>query len=521
MKSLRNYLYILAFLEGGSVMACELFGAKMIAPFFGSSLYVWAAALGVTLTALMIGYYIGGYVSAKRKSESNIYWVLVAAGILLMVMPYVGKFAMSACINLSVQLGATLSMTCFMLPPLLLMGMTSPLIINRINEEVDQTGKSAGSVYAISTFGGIISTFLIGFYLLPEFGIKNPALVYGLLLLIFPLGSLIKNKKKLAIGVVLGVSLIVFTNFKKETIESPYYRLQYESEGTLGQLKVIDEMYKTKSRGPQFGRTLLVNNTAQSVMDLKATGFSLWDWAYYFPTAVSMYPKGSKVLLLGLGGGTLVKQFKRLDFKIDVVELDKRIKEIAIKYFYVDPKTNIVVDDARHYINTTKKKYDIVTMDLFLNETPPAHVLSLESFEKTKEILTERGIIMINFYGYLKGEKGKASRSLYKTLVKAGYDTKLFVTPGSEGDRNLILLGCVNKVDFTKTNYAEGTMPILGDITQYFVDPNTLDLEDAIIVTDEIPALEKIYIPAALDWRKSVNLVYTENFIKQDFHLIN
>ena len=63
MKSSRQYLYLLSFLEGGSVMVCELVGAKMLAPVFGTSLYVWAAVLGITLGGLMSGYFFGGILS--------------------------------------------------------------------------------------------------------------------------------------------------------------------------------------------------------------------------------------------------------------------------------------------------------------------------------------------------------------------------------------------------------------------------------------------------------------------------
>jgi hypothetical protein len=80
MNPKRNILFTLAFIEGASVMACELFSAKMIAPFFGGSLYVWAAVLGITLLALMSGYYLGGSISAKATKKNLVYWILILAG---------------------------------------------------------------------------------------------------------------------------------------------------------------------------------------------------------------------------------------------------------------------------------------------------------------------------------------------------------------------------------------------------------------------------------------------------------
>ena len=68
-KQLLRLLYVLSFIEGGAVMGAELVSAKMIAPYFGNSLYVWASVLGVTLTSLMIGYLIGGRLSVKSKNR--------------------------------------------------------------------------------------------------------------------------------------------------------------------------------------------------------------------------------------------------------------------------------------------------------------------------------------------------------------------------------------------------------------------------------------------------------------------
>lgn len=503
MQSNRTILFLLAFLEGASVMACELFGAKLTAPFFGSSLYVWAAVLGVTLFALMSGYYLGGFLSAKSKSQNQVYWILLLAGFFMMIMPHTSVLIMSKTIYMSVQWGSTLSLLIFMFPPLLFMGMTSPIIINMINKHLDETGKSAGSVYAISTFGGIIATFLVGFYLLPEFGIKWPCFVIGLLLAAVPLGILLKKKLfASALFIIPFLSTGYLNAVKAETI-NPQMKVLYETEGVLGQIKVVDMPYPTFKRGVRQGRALMINSTIQTILDLENPEYDLWDWSRFFPTVLSIYPPGSDALLLGLGGGTLVQQFERLNFKTDVVELDQRIKDIALEYFFIDPKTNIIVDDARHYINTCEKKYDIVTLDLFLNETPPAHVLTVESFTKIKKMLKPGGMVMMNFYGHTTGEKGRASRSILKTFKAAGFEVELLATPGNENHRNLFFLASLEKKDFTKTNYTEPISEPITDITKYFIYKSTIDTSDAMLLTDNCPILEKIYLPAALDWRQT------------------
>ena len=100
--SKKNYLFLLSFLEGGAVMACELIGAKLLAPFFGTSLYVWAAALALTLGGLTLGYFIGGKLSKKYAgSKELLYWVLITAGLLLIIMPFSSELIMNRTIDFS------------------------------------------------------------------------------------------------------------------------------------------------------------------------------------------------------------------------------------------------------------------------------------------------------------------------------------------------------------------------------------------------------------------------------------
>ena len=129
----KKLLLSLAFIEGACVMAVELLGAKMIAPFFGSSLYVWASVLGVTLFALMVGYYLGGYFSEKWKNQNGVLWILLAGGTLIALMPYSSMWIMTTMIDSSIQVGSTVSVIVFLMPPLIFMGMTSPMLINLIN----------------------------------------------------------------------------------------------------------------------------------------------------------------------------------------------------------------------------------------------------------------------------------------------------------------------------------------------------------------------------------------------------
>ncbi len=511
----KKLLLSLAFIEGACVMAVELLGAKMIAPFFGSSLYVWASVLGVTLFSLMVGYYLGGYFSEKWKNQNAVLWILIAGGTLIALMPFSSMWIMTSMIDSSIQVGSTISVLVFLMPPLILMGMTSPMLINLINSSVDKSGKTAGMVYAISTMGGIFGTFLIGFYLLPNFGVNAPCLIFAASIMILPIVLLIKKNFIKTASCMIPFFIILFANSSAMENDHRTIKLLYESEGVLGQVKVYDMPYQTQFQGLNKGRILMVNNTAQTIGNVSDLTRDLWDYSYYFPSAVSTYPEGSDVLLLGLGGGSLLHHFDRLKFKTDVVELDQRVEDVAIDYFDVNPKTNIVVDDARHFLNICTKKYDVIMMDLFLNETPPAHVLTQESFKRAKQLLKEDGVIVINFYGYISGEKGLAARSIYKTLGSVGLNVEILPTPGIEKHRNLIFIAGENLPDFNDNSYELPNLPKLVDLNSELIDTDNIDFGSASILIDSKPELEKMYLSAALDWR-AVSIEYNLKMLLEE-----
>lgn len=513
----KKYLFFLSFIEGGSVMACELIGAKLLAPFFGTSLYVWAAALALTLGGLTTGYFLGGRFSKKYEgSFSLLYIVLILAGLLLIIMPFTSNWIMDLMIELPLETGAIISLLIFMLPPLVFMGMVSPIIINLLTEEAKSAGNSAGTVYAVSTLGGILFTFLMGFYIIPNFGLQMPAIITGLFLLLFPLISLFKQNVKFAsIALLVGVifSLLSLKPIEQYTDE---YKILYQSEGILGQVKVVDHPSYEITPDHREGRALIVNNTLQTYVGLENNlQYSIWNWANYFPTAASIFPKKSDVLLLGLGGGTIVKQLDQLEFNTDVVEIDRRIWEVSLEYFNLNPKTNVIIDDARHHVRITNRKYDIVIFDTFLSEAVPEHLVTIEGFEDTKKILDQEGMIMINFYGYIKGELGVAARSVYKTLLESGFYVDILATPGEESSRNLIFLATLKEKDFLLTDYDDPNFNKIENLYDHFIDHREIDTSNAYILSDKKPRLAKLYARAARAWKKSYNEYYHKYFIKE------
>jgi spermidine synthase len=252
-------------------------------------------------------------------------------------------------------------------------------------------------------------------------------------------------------------------------------------------------------------RVLFVNRHPQSMINVQ-NGYSLWPYPHAVAVAASIKPPGSKTLILGLGGGSIVDEFLRLGFNVDACELDERIVSVAREFFHLDPQCNVMLDDARHYVRTNKKLYDVIVMDLFNGEQPPAHLMTADSFAEIRQILRTDGLVIINFPGFLTGDAGLAARSVVRTLMYSGFHTKLIATPGKEEERNLVFVASPLPLDYSRLSPERQnsccTEMMKVPIPLPLRDGTTVGLGDALIFTDEKPTLEIVQLKASEIWRK-------------------
>ena len=188
------FLFLVLLVEGGSLMAVELVGAKLIAPYYGNSLYVWAAVLATTLGGLTIGYYTGGKLSLSQPNIKTMLKIISASAVLVLLMPMISGAVMSATLGLELRTGIVLSCVIFLMPPLIAFGMVGPMAVRLMTTNVENVGKVAGTVYFTSTVGGIATTFLFGFYLIPFWGLKMSAYLTGSALALLPIIFFLSSK---------------------------------------------------------------------------------------------------------------------------------------------------------------------------------------------------------------------------------------------------------------------------------------------------------------------------------------
>ena len=164
--------YFISVITGGTLMACELLSARLISPYFGNSLYVWAATIGTTMIGLAGGYFFAGYFSEKSLSKKALMIALAAISTFVFVLPYFSSFIQTMFLDFEIRVGIFISTLIFNFPLYVLFGLFSPLIIDIITEAKENTGEFAGRIYGISTLSGVVFIFLAGYYFLPETGTK-------------------------------------------------------------------------------------------------------------------------------------------------------------------------------------------------------------------------------------------------------------------------------------------------------------------------------------------------------------
>jgi len=501
----------LSFIEGACVMAAELLGAKLLAPFFGSSLYVWSSVMAVTLIGLAMGYFIGGFYSGKQHAEKRLYSIMVVGAIIIALMPFTVQMCFALFSSMNLLPSVLISSIFLLVPPVFLMGMVSPLIISLIDVDFKSPGKSSGTVYAVSTVGGILATFLFGFYIIPFLGLSIPCIATAIFLGLIPCTMLLMKKSFLPLFLVGGIWFSL-QSLKLNKVNSRIKVLELQ-EGILGQLLVVDYpndyYYSDSSRRGQTSRWLFVNRISQTMDDkfarLEKGEERYFTYVYKIAGILdTLVDKNKKILLLGLGGGSVANYLSGKGYSIEACELDTRIYDVAKTYFGLSEKVKVTIDDARHFINVSRKKYDVVIFDTFKGEEAPNHVLTKQSLEKLKAMLNPDALVFVNSFGYWKDKRGKGMRSIYATFINAGFKTSVFPTEANEDQRNLLFVSSVSR------NFSNDDFLKIGN-----------EIEDAEVLDDNKPIFEKMNSLAALSWRKAAIRTFLYDSLQRQLPFFN
>lgn len=249
----RAGLYLTVFLTGASVMVIELLGTRMIAPFYGASLYVWSSLISVTMIALATGYFIGGY-WADRARRTGLSLIIALAALLTLFIPWATRTVLLATDPLGLRMGAFVSSLVLFLPSLTFLGMVGPFAIKLTTSQLEGVGTISGSIYAVSTLGSVVGTLILGFYLFPLVGSREILIGAGVLLFLLAIVLSLFEQKRLGKALTVLPSVLLaaagllllpkVVDAGHQNTRGGQFKLVSEQESLYGWVRVIDQPAK-------------------------------------------------------------------------------------------------------------------------------------------------------------------------------------------------------------------------------------------------------------------------------------
>jgi spermidine synthase len=521
--------YLIVFLASACTLVLELVAGRILAPFIGVSLYTWTSIIGVCLAGISVGNYLGGVLADRHGSRRTLGIILLAGGIsslvilplaamdLTTLMPRVGPEAIARDVWLMARI--VLLTTLLFLPPVLILGMVSPIVIKLAVTDLRHTGSVAGKIYAFSTAGSILGTFLTGFYLVATFGTRTVVLGCGIVLIgmAFIFGDFFGRQgtraerrvatAALAIGAAVLALLIFLINprhtfamTRADALDSGCYR-----ETNYFCIKVTDHESRRDGR---ILKTLVLDHLIHSYNSVEDPTFLEYGYIQVYAEMVEYvaqtYPQ-YRAFFVGGGGYTLPRQMEALrpDAHIVVTEIDPGVTQTNFEQLGLRRDTKIVTynADARQIVEEYqgREKFDLVFGDAFNDLQVPYHLTTREFAGKIRNMLKDDGIYLALVIDKING--GQFMPAYVKTVqqeFKYTYilaDGPLF---NSQFPNTFLVAATDTPIDFERLKTIRGqgrNGEVLTNVMPREQMDEWLRRADPIILTDDYAPADNLVAP--------------------------
>ncbi len=478
---------------GASVMILELLGSRLLAPYYGSTLFVWGSLIGVVMAGLSIGYWYGGKRADINSSYSAFSLLIFGAGVYTLFLTIVSAdiFRFVLALNLGERYGPLAAAMLVLGIPSLLLGAVSPFAIKLSTASLARVGRTAGNIYSLSTVGSIIGTFATAFILVPALGVSTILYSLSTVLIVVSLVGLANRFRAISV-VVISISL-VFSAAGQASAGG----IIYEKETLYHRLIVQDNTISGT-------RTLLLDNHFHSAMDLRDPDRIVFQYTKYFHLGPAFSPEIMNVLFIGGGGFSGPKQFLRdyPNMNIDVVEVDPEVIRVAKEYFLVpeSPHLRVFAQDGRTFLSETDRIYDLIILDAYAKSYVPFHLMTREFHELAFSRMSDDGILISNMITSLTGRTSDLFRAELKTMQDIFSSIKIYPVSGDAGGivQNVMVLaqkdGLELDIDAVRENANSVVKIDLNDILdRQYISP--IDNVGSVILTDDFAPVENFLNP--------------------------
>lgn len=500
----QKVVLFVVFITGACVLVIEVVANRILAPYFGSTIYSVSSIISVVLAALSFGYYLGGKYADANPQIHLFYRIIFFSGLSTIILEILVLTVLPRTAYLLHPIYGPLIASIFLFSlPSFLLGMLSPFAIKLQEIKLPKigVGKLSGEIFFASTFGSIFGSLLTGFYLIPNFGIRAIITAVGILLTLLGFcgwffsdvkkNITFKNKRLIAAFLVSSLLISILTAYKE--ISNPNTR--YIKDGVYEQIVVYDSYYKGKPA------RLLAQDAGYSsgiYLDSKELAF---EYTKYYVLYKLFKTEIKNALFLGAGAYTtpnaLIKELPEAE--IDVVEIEPTLFEISQKYFSVtaDKRLTNIIKDGRRYLSETDKRYDLIFGDAYTTiYSLPVHMTTMEFFQIVESRLNENGIFLVNIIGDLGRDKNSLILSEIKTFLEVFPNSYFFAVenPAIVTPQNTIFVGYKgkNRLDLTDGYLKSFNNEIITNLRSRLIDLRRFDLSNYKVLTDNYAPIESL-----------------------------
>ena len=495
------------FIAGMCTLALEFTVSRMLQTVYGTSNLVWANVIGLVLLFLTLGYFIGGRLADRHPNPNTFYKIVAAAGfcaiLFLLLTSALLKSAAGAfaSLNAGVLVGSFLGVIVSLGLPITLLGMISPFAIRLAVDNVAEAGRISGQIYALSTLGSLLGTWIPVLIVIPLAGSRLTAVIFGgLLFFVGLVGTLRSNRRD---GIILSGLLLLLIPavwFWGTGPLKPRPDAIFETESAHNYIQVVEQgncNFLLLNEGIAFHSFYCPDGTLPAI----SVWSSMLAAPYLHPFEGWRAPE--KMLVIGLAGGSIPQQYLRVfpNLAVDGIEPDEEIIEVGKQYFALaDKRIRPIVGDGRYELNRSAGGYDVITIDAYRVPYIPWHLTTTDFFTEVKAKLSPTGIVAINV-GRVPGDR-RLVEAMTATLESVFPAVHTVDVPGS---LNTILFASTSPTDFDHLSQhlalqpptADPLIPAVLSTVQSGIVPTTAS---DIIFTDDRAPVETIVDSLVLNY---------------------
>lgn len=501
-----TFLLLVVFASGLTTLGIELTASRLLGSVFGTSNIVWANIIGLMLVYLTAGYFIGGRWADRDPRPHTFYrvilWGSFTSGLVpLIARPVLTQAAQSVeALDTAVMIGSFLSVLVLFSAPVTLLGCVSPFAIRLSLDDQGNAGRISGQVYAISTLGSILGTFLPVLVLIPWIGTSRTFLGLSLSLMILSLLALARLDQSTALRylwmpiLLLLLSIVILRGPIKNTAGQIY-----ETESAYNYIQVVE----------RDGIRYLFLNEGQGIHSIynpsSPATYGTWDYfiSARFFNRPPIGPESVRNLgLVGMAAGTIAKQYTQVFGPIPIIgwEIDPEIIQVGRDYFdLTEPNVTSIAQDGRWGLEHSAKVFSVIGVDAYRLPYIPFHLTTKEFFQVVKEHLDGNGVLVINV-GRTFDDR-RLIEAIAGTMQSVFPTVHLVDVPDTF---NSILYGTVQETELNHLvqNYlalaAADSDPLLLDILERTIENTKPVPETEIVYSDDWAPIERLTDSIAL-----------------------